>query len=554
MNVASQPTLQVRRPVMLAVDDDPHVLRAVRRDLRRTYADQYRIVTAGSAAEAMRILDELAERGEQAALLLSDQRMPDTTGVEFLTRSLGLFPNARRVLLTAYADTNAAIGAINTAKLDHYLIKPWDPPEERLYPVLDDLLSDWQAGRTDVWDGIHVLGQRFNADTHAVRDFLTQHLAPFRFTDADARPDLVAAGTRLPSVTFPDGAQLNAPTPVQLAPRLGLATVAKRRAYDLMIVGAGPAGLAAAVYGASEGLRTLVVDGQAPGGQAGTSSRIENYLGFPSGLSGGDLARRATAQARRLGAELLTPQEACAFAVDDGVKTLSLADGSEVLAQTVILTMGVSYNRLRIPGANRLEGAGLYYGAALAEAMSCTDQTVLVIGGANSAGQAALYFAKYAARVVMLVRGDSLEKRMSAYLIDQIRATPGIEVRLDTSVLEVHGDTRVEAVSASTAEGVEVVAADAVFTFIGAAPRTDWLPGRLVRDGHGFVATGGDIGDERLARCRWSLGRPPFLLETSIPGVMAAGDVRSGAMRRVASAVGDGAMAVAFVHQYLAAS
>lgn len=542
------------RPVMLAVDDDPQVLRAVRRDLRRSYSGRYRIVTATSAEEAMQILDELAERGEQPALLLSDQRMPDTTGVEFLTRSLVLFPDARRVLLTAYADTDAAISAINVAKLDHYLIKPWDPPQERLYPILDELLSDWHANQGADWDGVRVIGQRFNPETHAVRNFLTRHMVPFRFTDADAHPDLVPPGSRLPQVTFPDSTALTAPTPTELAPKLGLVTVAERQAYDLVIVGAGPGGLAAAVYGSSEGLSTLVVDREAPGGQAGTSTRIENYLGFPAGLSGGDLARRATAQARRLGAELLTPQEVCSLETADGVKVLTLSDGAEVLAQTVILAMGVSYNKLGVPGAEKFEGAGLYYGAAMVEAMSCSGQAVFIIGGANSAGQAAMYFSKYASKVIMLVRGGSLEAGMSAYLVDQIRATLNIEIRFRTQVLNLHGDTRLEEITLATDAGEERVAAGALFTFIGAAPRTGWLPEQLSRDEHGFVPTGTALTDEQLTRAGWPLTRPPFLLEASIPGVLAAGDVRHGAMRRVASAVGEGAIAVAFVHQYLAVS
>jgi thioredoxin reductase (NADPH) len=547
-------TAQEQRPVLLVVDDDPHVLRAVRRDLRRAYADSYRIVTASSAEEALEILADLAQRGGQPALLLSDQRMPQTTGVEFLSRSILLFPEARRVLLTAYADSNAAISAINAAKLDHYLVKPWEPPEERLYPVLDDLLSDWHAGQNAEWEGVRVLGQRFDAATHTVRNFLTQHMVPFRFTDADVSPALVKPGSALPVVTFPDGTDLNAPTLQELVPRLGLATVAERRAYDLVIVGAGPGGMAAAVYGASEGLSTLLVDRQAPGGQAGTSSRIENYLGFPAGLSGADLTRRATAQARRLGAELLAPQEVGTLDDRDGVKVLTLDDGVEVLAQAVILALGVHYNRLGIPGADRLEGAGLYYGAAMVEAISCAGQEVFVIGGANSAGQAAIYFAKYASQVTMLVRGDTLEAGMSAYLVDQIRATPNIDVRLRTRVRELHGEEQLEEITLASDDSERRVPARAVFAFIGAAPRTTWLPERLLRDDRGFVLTGDELGEEPLALAEWPLRRQPVLLETSVPGVFAAGDVRSGAIRRVASAVGEGAMAVALVHHYLGAS
>jgi thioredoxin reductase (NADPH) len=543
-----------RRPVMLVIDDDPQVLRAIRRDLRRSYSDSYRIVAVPSAQEGLQVLQELADRGEQPALLLSDQRMPGTTGVEFLHASLQLFPQARRVLLTAYADTNAAISAINTAKLDHYLIKPWDPPSERLYPILDDLLADWQAGQGAPWDGVRVVGQRFHAGTHAVRDFLTRHLVPFRFADVDAQPGLITPGTKLPLVTFPDGTTLSDPGPAQMAPLLGLSTTAEHQAYDLVIVGAGPAGLAAAVYGASEGLNTLVVDREAPGGQAGTSSRIENYLGFPTGLSGEDLARRATAQARRFGAELLTPQEIVALESADGVKRLTMTDGSVVLAQTLILAMGVSYNHLDVPGARELEGSGLYYGAAMVEAISCSGQTVYIVGGANSAGQAAMYFSRYADHVNILIRGDSIEAGMSAYLVDQIRATSNIEVHLGTSVAALHGDARLEELTLRVGKAERRVPASTVFTFIGAAPRTDWLPGRVLRDERGFVLTGTALGEEHLLGAQWPLTRRPFLLETGVPGVFAVGDVRSGAMRRVASAVGEGAMAVAFAHQYLAAT
>ncbi|HXA62569.1 MAG TPA: FAD-dependent oxidoreductase [Streptosporangiaceae bacterium] len=536
-----------RRPVVLAVDDDPQVLRAIRRDLRRSYSGRYRIVTVASAAEALDVLDDLVGRKDEPALLLSDQRMPETNGVEFLRRSLALFPDARRVLLTAYADTDAAIAAINEARLDHYLMKPWDPPEELLYPVLDDLLEDWQAARPAKYQGITVIGLKFNAATHDVRDFLTRQLVPFRYRDADASVDLA-----LPIVEFPDGTVLAAPSQPELAAKLGLSTTAERQAYDLVIIGAGPSGLAAAVYGASEGLSTIAVEQEAPGGQAGTSSRIENYLGFPSGLSGGQLASRATQQAKRLGAEILTPQEVVSMRLEDSVKVLTLADGTEITAQALILATGVSYNRLDVPGAAEHEGAGLYYGAALTEAKSCDGQTVFIVGGANSAGQAAVFFADHAARVVMLIRGGSLEKSMSQYLIEQIAATPNISVRTGTSVVALEGDRRLERLRLRSDGTESVVDADAVFTFIGAAPRTDWLPPELIRDERGFVCTGADLTADLLTAAGWPLSRPPFLLETSLPGVFAVGDVRAGAMRRVASAVGEGAMAVAFTHQYLA--
>lgn len=542
-----------RRPVVLAVDDDPQVLRAVRRDLRRSYSKDYRVITVASAAEALEVLDDLVSRKEEPALLLSDQRMPDTSGVDFLRRSLTLFPDARRVLLTAYADTDAAIAAINEARLDHYLMKPWDPPEERLYPVLDDLLADWQAAHNATWQGIRVIGLRFSAATHEVRDFLTRQIVPFRYTDAEADPE-AAAGLTLPVVEFPDGTRLAAPSITRLAAYLGLSTVAERRAYDLVIVGAGPSGLAAAVYGASEGLSTVAVDREAPGGQAGTSSRIENYLGFPAGLSGSQLAQRATAQAKRLGAEILAPQEVVGLRLEGPVKIVELADGSEITAQAVVLATGVSYNRLDVPGAAALEGAGLYYGAALTEAQSCEGLVVYVVGGANSAGQGAMYFARYARKVVMLIRGDSIEKNMSQYLIDQIAATSNIEVRTRTQVVGVEGEARLECLRLSHEGTTSIEPADALFTFIGAAPRTDWLPAEIARDERGFVLTGADLTDERLTAAGWPDRQPPFLLETSVPGVFATGDVRSGAMRRVASAVGEGAMSVAFTHRYLAAT
>lgn len=542
-----------RRPVVLAVDDDPQVLRAVRRDLRRSYSRDYRVITVSSAAEALEVLDDLVTRKEEPALLLSDQRMPETSGVDFLRRSLMLFPEARRVLLTAYADTDAAIAAINEARLDHYLMKPWDPPEERLYPVLDDLLADWQAAHNSAWQGIRVIGQRFSATTHEVRDFLTRQIVPFRYTDAETDPE-AADGLALPVVEFPDGSRLESPSIPELAAHLGLATVAERRAYDLVIVGAGPSGLAAGVYGASEGLTTLAIDREAPGGQAGTSSRIENYLGFPAGLSGSQLAQRATAQARRLGAEILAPQEVVGLRLEGLVKIVTLADGAEVTAQALVLATGVSYNRLIVPGAAELEGAGLYYGAAMTEAQSCADQTVYVVGGANSAGQAAMHFARYARKVIMLIRGDSLEKSMSQYLVDQISATPCIEVRTHTEILALEGDRRLERLRLTHSGTESVEPADALFTFIGAAPRTDWLPPEIARDAHGFLLTGTDLTDEHLAAAGWPDQRPPLLLETSVPGIFATGDVRAGAMRRVASAVGEGAMAVAFTHQYLAAT
>ncbi|MFE2480710.1 FAD-dependent oxidoreductase [Streptomyces sp. NPDC001194] len=547
-----------RKPVILAVDDDPQVLRAVRRDLRSAYGDRYRVLGASSAADALKILDSLDERGHDPALFLVDQRMPDVTGVEFLLEAVSRFPDARRVLLTAYAETDAAITAINRVRLDYYLLKPWDPPHERLFPVLDDLLSDWLATYRPAYDGIIVAGHLVSPGTHAVRDFFTRNGQPFRFLNVERDPEaltLIAAqpDAALPLVRFPDGAVLSAPSDTALAQRLGLATTASRPHYECVIVGAGPAGLAAGVYSASEGLSTLMLDSRAPGGQAGTSSLIENYLGFPSGLSGGDLTRRATIQASRFGAEILHPVEVVSLTRDDPAKILTLADGTEISAETVLLATGVSYNRLQAPGADRFEGAGLYYGAATTESSACISQHVFIVGGANSAGQAAVHFAKYAARVTILVRAESLDASMSRYLIDEIDRTPNIEVKVRTTVVRLDGDEHLEQLTlhdAATGEDTRVPARF-MFTFIGARPHTDWLSGVVERDEYGFVLTGSDLianGGELPAE--WSLERAPYPLETSVPGVFAAGDVRAHSVKRVASGVGEGAMAVSLIHRY----
>ncbi|MFF3860858.1 FAD-dependent oxidoreductase [Streptomyces sp. NPDC002209] len=547
-----------RKPVILAVDDDPQVLRAVRRDLRSAYGDRYRVLGASSAADALKILDSLDERGHDPALFLVDQRMPDVTGVEFLLEAVSRFPDARRVLLTAYAETDAAITAINRVRLDYYLLKPWDPPHERLFPVLDDLLSDWLATYRPAYDGIIVAGHLVSPGTHAVRDFFTRNGQPFRFLNVERDPEaltLIAAqpDAALPLVRFPDGTVLSAPSDTELARRLGLATTASRPHYECVIVGAGPAGLAAGVYAASEGLSTLMLDSRAPGGQAGTSSLIENYLGFPSGLSGGDLTRRATIQASRFGAEILHPVEVVSLTRDDPAKILTLADGTEISAETVLLATGVSYNRLEAPGADRFEGAGLYYGAATTESSACISQHVFIVGGANSAGQAAVHFAKYAARVTILVRAESLDASMSRYLIDEIDRTPNIEVKVRTTVVRLDGDEHLEKLTlhdSTTGEDTQVPARF-MFTFIGARPHTDWLSGVVERDEYGFVLTGSDLianGGELPAE--WSLERAPYPLETSVPGVFAAGDVRAHSVKRVASGVGEGAMAVSLIHRY----
>jgi thioredoxin reductase (NADPH) len=551
----------VAKPVILAVDDEPSVLAAVARDLRHRYASDYRVLRAASGPEALATLRELKLRNETVALMLVDQRMPEMTGVAFLREAMALYPSAKRALLTAYADTDAAIRAINEVKLDHYLMKPWHPPEELLYPVLDDLLDDWRANFQPVFEGVRVVGHRWSADGHRVRDFLARNLIPYRWLDIEADPEAAElralAGKEdapLPLVILADGTRLSRPTIAALAERLGLHTQAEAKTYDLVIVGAGPAGLAAAVYGASEGLRTLLIEREAPGGQAGTSSSIENYLGFPAGLSGGDLARRAVAQARRFGAEILAPMEAVGFATRDGYHIVTLSNGSTVTTQALLVATGVSYRLLDVPGADRLAGAGLYYGAAITEALTVKGQDVFVVGGGNSAGQGALYLARFARSVTLLVRGASLAETMSRYLVERIEEAENISVRTGVAVTEVHGEQSLEEVSIrDVASGtVEREPARAVFVFIGAAPRTAWLNGALQLDAGGFVLSGVDLEREGGKRPRgWLVDREPFWLETSVPGVFVAGDLRHQSTKRVASAVGEGAMAVQFVHQHL---
>jgi thioredoxin reductase (NADPH) len=549
------------KPVILAVDDEPSVLAAVARDLRHRYASDYRVLRAGSGKEALDALRDLRLRNDAVALLLVDQRMPGMTGVAFLHEAMALFPSAKRALLTAYADTDAAIRAINEVKLDHYLMKPWNPPEELLYPVLDDLLDDWRANFRPVFEGVRVVGHRWSADGHRVRDFLARNLIPYRWLDIEADPEAAQiralAGSDeapLPLVVLADGSRLSRPSIAALAERLGLHTQAESKTYDLVIVGAGPAGLAAAVYGASEGLRTLLIEREAPGGQAGTSSSIENYLGFPAGLSGGDLARRAVAQARRFGTEILAPMEAVGFATHDGYHIVTLGNGSTVTTQALLVATGVSYRLLEVPGADRLAGAGLYYGAAITEALTVQGQDVFVVGGGNSAGQGALYLARFARSVTVLVRGLSLAETMSQYLAERIEEADNIRVRTRVAVSEVHGERSLEEVSIrDVGTGtVERVPARAVFVFIGAAPRTAWLKGALQVDAGGFVLSGVDLEREGGKRPRgWLPDRDPFWLETSVAGVFVAGDLRHQSTKRVASAVGEGAMAVQFVHQHL---
>ena len=546
------------RPILLAVDDDVNVLEAVVQDLRRQYGATYRVMRAASGQAGLDTLDQLKARHEPVALILSDQRMPGMTGVEFLERARGAYPEARRVLLTAYADTEAAIQAINSARIHYYLNTPWDPPEEKLYPVLTDLLEDWAAGYRPPFEGLRVIGHRWSLQDHKVRSFLTSNHVPYRWLDIatseDARKLLIENqldANKLPVVLFADGSVLAEPEPGELAQRVGLRIQAAQEFYDMVVLGAGPAGLAAAVYGASEGLRTLVVEPMAPGGQAGSSSRIENYLGFPSGITGADLGRRAHAQASRFGAEFLS-QRATGLRIEGQYRFVQLADGREVSSHVVLLAMGVHYRKLEIPGAERLAGRGIYYGAALVEAVSCKDEEVFVVGGANSAGQAALHFARYARKVTMLIRGAGLAATMSKYLIDEIARTSNIAVETNTRVIEAFGTDHLEELQLEGPAGPMRVAASSLFVFIGAAPGTDWLPKCILRDDHGFVLAGADLLLDGKPMAGWSEKRAPFLLESSVPGVFVAGDVRHGSVKRVASAVGEGSIAVQFAHQYLA--
>ena len=569
-NAAPQSTRAAARPVILVVDDDPEVVRAVARDLRTAFGQHYQIVRADSGAAALEAARTLKLQNRPVALFLADQRMPGMTGVEFLEQVLPIFPEAKRALLTAYADTDAAIQAINAVHLDYYLMKPWHPPELNLYPVIDELLGDWQANYEPPFEGLRLIDSQWSPDAHQLRDFLARNQIPYRWLDAETSSearDLIgclsegeqaACGrtdtSALPLVFLPDGTRLSRPTPAALAERLGLATHSSTPFFDVIIVGGGPAGLAAAVYATSEGLSTAILEKDAPGGQAGTSSRIENYLGFPAGVSGGELTRRALSQAKRFGAEVIVTREVEGVRVEGPYKFARLSDGSELSCHALVIATGVAYRRLDCAGIDALTGAGVYYGAATTEAAGCGEQDVIVVGGGNSAGQGAMFLARYARSVTIVIRGSGLEATMSRYLIDQIEKTDNIRLRPSTEVSAVAGNGRLQQVSLrSTDTGIdETLPAAALFIYIGAEPHTDWLDGVIQRDARGFIRTGTMLARDAERASGWPLARPPFLLETSVPGIFAAGDVRCGSVKRVAAAVGEGSIAVQFIHQYLA--
>jgi thioredoxin reductase (NADPH) len=548
------------KPAILIIDDDLQVLNSVERDLRAHFRSEYRLVKASSGQEALEAVQQLKRRDVPVALFLVDQRMPNMTGTEFLAKAQTIYPDARKVLLTAYADTNAAITSINEIGLDYYLMKPWDPPEEHLYPVLDDLLSDWKAITTVTYEGIRVAGTLWSESSHVAKDFLARNQIPYQWLDIekdDEARQLVESinqeEMRLPVIFFPNGSYLINPSLAELADKTGMQTRAAKPFYDLAIIGAGPAGLAAAVYGASEGLRTVMIERAAAGGQAGTSSRIENYLGFPNGLSGADLARRAVTQALKFGVEILAAQEVTSLRSEDSYRFIRMQDGSEISCHALLIASGVSVRRLVVPGVERLTGAGVYYGAALTEAAYYRDQDVAIVGGANSAGQAAIFFSRYARSVFMLVRGSSLEMGMSQYLVDQIRALPNVEPIFQSEVIEVKGQNRLEEICVQNRlnDEIHTIPASAMFIFIGAVPRTDMVADLVERDSAGFILTGPDLLRKGKRPSSWSLKRDPYLLETSCPGIFAAGDVRHGSIKRVGAAVGEGAVTIAFVHQYL---
>jgi len=548
------------KPVIWTVDDDPDVLRAVERDLRRHYGDRYRVISANSGLSALEATKQLKLRNEAVALFLVDQRMPRMSGVEFLEKAIELYPDSKRALLTAYADTDAAIRAINAVHVDHYIMKPWDPPEERLYDVVDDLLDDWQASYHPEFEGVRVIGHRWSPQSNEIRDFLGRNFVPHQWLNVEgdeaATKLLATAGAdaaSVPLVVFADGSFLKNPPISEVAHKLGLRTKAEFPFYDLVVVGAGPAGLAATVYGAADGLHTLLIEREAPGGQAGRSSRIENYLGFPTGLSGTDLARRAVAQARRFGAEILAPQEVRSVRVEGPSRVLTLADGSEIGCRAIVIASGIAFRKLEVPGLEKLNGAGVYYYAPMSEAFSYRDGNVYIVGGANSAGQAAMYFSRFARQVTMLVRGESLSDSMSQYLEKQIAATKNIDVKLNTKVLAVEGSGRCETISIENTKThtTASVPADALLIYAGAVPHTDWIAEVVERDAQGYLISGQHLMLEGKRPTGWTADRDPFYLETSVPGIFVVGDVRHRSAKGVTSGVGEGAMAVKLVHQYL---
>ena len=548
------------KPYILALDDDPAVLRAVERDLKSKFGNDYRVLAADAPDKAIGFVKQLTARGDRIALFVVDQRMPGMSGTDFLREALPMQPEARRVLLTAYADSNAAIDAINKVRLNHYLMKPWEPPEQNLFPVLADLLEDWTAGNTAVFEGTIIVGARWSPETHQLKDFLAKSQIPYRWIEPGAVTDpriatALGKDTRaLPVVIFPDGTVLERPDTSVLAAKLGLSTAPSSEFYDVIVIGAGPAGLACALYCSTEGLRTVLVEREAPGGQAGLSSRIENYLGFPSGLSGADLARRGVAQVRRFGTELLAPARAVKLTADNEYRTVTLDNGKELVAHSVVVACGVQWRRLDITGMDQLTGAGVYYGAATTEAASCQDEDVYIVGGANSAGQAAVHFSEVARSVTMLVRGDSLGKSMSHYLVERIKEIPNITVLANSEVARVEGDDRLAKIFIQRHDlgTIEEHEAGALFVFIGAEPHTQWLEGTLVRDEKGFLITGQNLLPGGKRPPGWSLKRDPYLLETNMSGVFAVGDVRDGAVRRVANSVGEGSIVLYFIRQHLA--
>ncbi len=548
------------QPIIFSIDDDQQVLRALSRDLKTKYRQNYKILSTESASEALASLRELKNKGEDVALFISDQRMPEMEGVDFLVKALEFYPKAKRILLTAYSDTDAAIKAINDVKLDYYLTKPWDPPEEKLYTVIDDLLEEWQFDYRPDFKGIKLIGYQFSPRSHEIKEFLAGNLVPYIWLDANAEEAKVLLSVNklepkdLPAVFLEDGSLLKIPGIIDIAEKIGLNPKVKREVYDVVIIGAGPAGLAAAVYGASEGLKTLLVEKKAPGGQAGTSSKIENYLGFPTGLSGADLTRRAITQATRFGTEFISPQSVKEITVKDGYKTIFLSNDTIINTRAIVITTGVDYRKLETKGIAEFTGAGIYYGAATTEASSCKDKSVFIVGGGNSAGQAAMYLSKFAKDICIIIRKEDLTSTMSAYLIDQIKEVERICIRSKSEIIEAKGSEKLEQIVIQNIETkrCETVDADALYIFIGAKPYTEWLGNEIVKNDKGFIETGRELERYENFGKVWKMNRDPHLLETSCPGIFAAGDVRAGAMNRVASAVGEGSMSISFVHKYLA--